>query len=109
MLRVVGSGASEHLANARYEDLLRAIGAYIDQNGWHDVLLTQLPEGVLLKGTAIEASQQGGRVERVVSVLFTHEDVAQMLDLGLARRQLSPADLEQQGKPKDHRPFWRRP
>ena len=45
---------SDVLRGVRYEDLLRAIGHYIDAHTITDVVLTQIPEGVLLKGTVIE-------------------------------------------------------
>jgi hypothetical protein len=102
-LRLIETGRAEKLVNVRYEDLLRVIGYYIDQHDWHDVLITQIPEGVLLKGIVIDASQKMGRVERVVAVLFTNEDVVRMLEEGLARRAAIPDD-----KTNDSRRFWRR-
>jgi hypothetical protein len=102
-LRVIETGRAERLVNVRYEDLLRAVGSYIDEHEWHDVLITQLPDGVLLKGMTIDSSQQVGRVERVVSVLFTNEDVVRLLDEGVARRFV-PEPV----KPPENKPFWRR-
>jgi hypothetical protein len=79
------SGRSEALRHVRYEDLLRAIGNYIDQHGFTDVLITQLPDGVLLKGTVIDRSNRMAN-ERISAVLFTNDDVIALLDASARRR-----------------------
>jgi hypothetical protein len=79
------SGRIEALRHVRYEDLLRAVGSYIDQHGFTDVLITQLPDGVLLKGTVIDRSMHVPH-ERISAVLFTNEDVVKLLDASARRR-----------------------
>lgn len=79
------TGRSEQLRNVRYEDLLRAIGGYIDQHGISDVVVTQIPEGVLLKGTSVE-SRATGPVERITAVVFTNDDIVTMLDASSRKR-----------------------
>jgi hypothetical protein len=74
----IDTGRSEQLRNVRYEDLLRAIGSYIDQHNLSDVVITQIPDGVLLKGTMIE-QRPGGPIERISAVVFTNEDVVNLL------------------------------
>jgi hypothetical protein len=81
----IDTGRSEALRHVRYEDLLRAIGGYIDQHGFTDVLVTQLPEGVLLKGTVIDRSNRSAN-ERISAVLFTDDDVIALLDANARRR-----------------------
>lgn len=80
------TGRSEQLVHVRYEDLLRALGGYIDQQGLTDVLITQIPDGVLLKGTAVEQRLRGVAVERITSVLFTNEDVVMLLEESFRKR-----------------------
>lgn len=79
------TGRNEALRHVRYEDLLRAVGGYIDQHGFTDVLITQLPDGVLLKGTVIDRSNRTAN-ERISAVLFTNDDVIALLDASSRRR-----------------------
>jgi hypothetical protein len=81
----IDTGRSEALRHVRYEDLLRAVGSYIDQHGFTDVLVTQLPEGVLLKGTVIDRSNRVAN-ERISAVLFTNDDVIALLEANARRR-----------------------
>lgn len=84
-LRVIETGRADRLANVRYEDLLRVVGYFVDQHKWHDVLVTQIPEGMLLKGIALEPTPQG-MVERIHARLFTNDDIVQLLDESFRRR-----------------------
>jgi hypothetical protein len=79
------TGRTEALRHVRYEDLLRAVGSYIDQHGFTDVLVTQLPEGILLKGTIIDRSTRSAN-ERIAAVLFTNDDVLELLKASARRR-----------------------
>ena len=81
----IDTGRAEKLRNVRYEDLMRAIGGYVDQHGLSDVLVTQIPDGVLLKGTAIE-NRPGGPLERITAIVFTNDDVAALLDASMRKR-----------------------
>lgn len=73
------SPTSDALRGVRYEDLLRAIGHYIDERQITDVVLTQIPEGVLLKGMTVERVG-AGVAERVTSILFSPEDIDRMVE-----------------------------
>ncbi len=55
--RQPANGSQEHLF--RYEDILRAIGRYIDDHGLQDVVLLQLESGILLRGLQPSASRSG--------------------------------------------------
>lgn len=81
----IDTGRSEALRHVRYEDLLRAVGSYIDTHGFSDVLITQLPDGVLLKGTVIDRTKRSAN-ERISAVLFTNDDVVALLDASARRR-----------------------
>jgi hypothetical protein len=85
MTRAIETGRSDELRSVRYEDLLRALGSYIDQHGLADVLITQIPDGVLLKGTVIDRTPRRA-VERITSILFTNDDVLTLLAESLRRR-----------------------
>lgn len=84
----IDTGRSKALEHVRYEDLLRAVGHYIDQHGMSDVVLTQIPDGILLKGTIID-QQPRGAVERIDAVLFTNDDIVALLDEGEQRRGIA--------------------
>ena len=85
-LRVIETGRAERLVNVRYEDLLRVVGYFVDQHKWHDVLVTQVPDGILLKGLAIEQTPQGA-IERIQAIHFTNDQIVGMLDEGFRRRE----------------------
>lgn len=85
MFQAIDTGRNEQLRLVRYEDLLRALGSYIDKHGLADVLITQIPDGVLLKGTVIDRTSRGA-FERIAAVLFTNEDVIALLDESMSRR-----------------------
>jgi hypothetical protein len=88
-LRLIETGRAERLVNVRYEDLLRVVGYYVDEHKWHDVVLTQIPDGMLLKGVVVEATPQGN-VERVTAILFTNDMIVELLNEGYRRRQPNP-------------------
>lgn len=91
-LYVIDTGRTEALAQVRYEDLMRALGSYIDEHGLAEVLITQIPSGILLKGTMIDRSR-AHPVEKITSTLFTNDDVAALLKKSEKRRgtgQLRP-------------------
>ena len=81
----IDTGRDEALRHVRYEDLMRAVGSYIDQNGFTDVLVTQIPDGVLLKGTIIDRSARTAN-EKISAILFTNEDIIALLDASFKRR-----------------------
>jgi hypothetical protein len=85
MTRAIETGRSEQLRSVRYEDLLRALGGYIDQHGLADVVITQIPDGVLVKGTVIDRTSRGA-FERITSILFTNDDILALLEESLRRR-----------------------
>jgi hypothetical protein len=95
----IDTGRGEALRHVRYEDLLRAVGNYIDHHGYTDVLITQIPDGVLLKGTVVDRSARIAN-EKISAILFTNEDIVALLDDSVRRRgqtdQLRARWLQQQ-------------
>jgi hypothetical protein len=75
-----------------YEEVLRSIGAMLDQRGMRDVALLETPDGFVVQGLAPQAvegsawTEQELRIEREV-LTFVDDDVARFMDEGLARRR----------------------
>ena len=65
-------GSPEYLF--RYEDILRAIGRYIDDNGVQDVVLLQLESGILLRGLQPSSNKTG---KELVEQLFTSKEMVE--------------------------------
>lgn len=84
-LRLIDTGRSADLDHVRYEDLMRALGSYVDQHGISDVVITQIPDGILLKGTMIDRSR-AQPVEKITATLFTNKDVVELLRSSEKRR-----------------------
>ncbi|MFO7271475.1 hypothetical protein [Sphaerobacter thermophilus] len=57
----------------RYEDILRAIGRYIDMNNIQDVILLQSEDGILLRGYRPAAAGRHGPA--LIQYLFTPADL----------------------------------
>ena len=73
-----------------YEEVLRSIGAFLDQRGMHDVLLVEAPDGFILQGVAVE-SESSARSEFVghqvkETLTFLDDDIARFMEEALARR-----------------------
>ncbi|HET9017151.1 MAG TPA: hypothetical protein VFN57_16225 [Thermomicrobiaceae bacterium] len=68
----------------RFEDILRAIGRYIDANGIQDVILLQSPDGILLRG--YRPSEVALRGPALVQHLFSTADIAAIDDEARRRR-----------------------
>ncbi|MCX7623963.1 MAG: hypothetical protein RMK01_02380 [Thermomicrobium sp.] len=71
----------------RYEDTLRALGHYLDQQRFTRILVVETPEGFLVKGYVATP----GRDEESFSLtpetlLFTDEDLLQLLEEAYRRR-----------------------
>jgi hypothetical protein len=80
-----------------YEEVLRSIGAILDQRGMREILIAETAEGYVVQGLAVggaegEAwSDAGARVEKQTFNLL-EEDVARLMDDGVARRATSATD-----------------
>lgn len=82
-----------------YEEVLRSIGAILDQRGMRKIVLIETADGFLVQGLAAVAvagedgwTDTGGGVEKQ-SFSLTDEDVAKLVDDALARRAL-PAPID---------------
>lgn len=63
---------NNHTGLIRYEDILRAIGRYIDMHEIQDVILLQGEDGILLRGYRRSAEAPGGAL---IQHLFTQADL----------------------------------
>ena len=74
-----------------FEEVLRSIGAYLDQRGMKDVLVLEAPDGFIVQalvhvGTTTSAwSESMGQVE-TETMTFADEDIARFMDEAIARR-----------------------
>jgi len=73
-----------------FEEVLRSIGAFLDQRGMRDVLLLEAPDGFIVQGLVIEggsgtwSESVGHQVKETLT--FLDDDVARFLDEAMARR-----------------------
>lgn len=74
-----------------FEEVLRCMGAYLDQRGMKDVLVLEVPDGFIVQGLAVVGasssawSESMGQVE-TETMTFADEDVAKFMDEAMARR-----------------------
>ena len=78
-----------------YEEVLRSIGAFLDQRGMHDVLLVEAPDGFILQGVAME-SEASARSESAgyqvkETLTFLDDDIARFMEEAVARRTVTTA------------------
>lgn len=75
-----------------YEEVLRSIGAFLDQRGMREVLLVELLDGFIAQGLVVENAATGAWSEHVgqqekETYSFQDEDVARFMEEGHARRE----------------------
>ncbi len=75
-----------------YEDVLRSIGAVLDQRGMREVTLAETDDGFLVQGLALSAGEDrpwNDPAARLVKETFhlREDDVARFMDEAVARRQ----------------------
>ncbi|MCX7622755.1 MAG: hypothetical protein RMK01_12220 [Thermomicrobium sp.] len=78
-------GASGELLVYRYEDILRAVGRFIDEQELQDVVIYQTEQGVLVRG--LQRPRPGQRLTPTFCErLFSREEIAAILEEGRRRR-----------------------
>jgi hypothetical protein len=78
-----------------YEDVLGAIGYFIDQNNLSEICMVELREGILLRGMS-KTAHPGGYQTMMESYLFTNEDLDRIVNEAYARRQAEEQQKMQQ-------------
>jgi hypothetical protein len=74
-----------------YEEVLRSIGAFLDQRGMRDILLTEAPDGFIVQGLVPSAgggsgwSESMGQLQKE-TLTFLDDDIARFMDEAVARR-----------------------
>lgn len=68
-----------------YEEVLRAIGFFVDQNNLKEICIIELKEGLLVRGLRYTADP-GGWHTISESFLFTNEDLEKIVDESFKRR-----------------------
>ena len=74
-----------------FEEVLRSIGAYMDQRGLKDILLMEAPDGFIVQGLAHVGGSSGawtdavGQVEKE-TMTFIDDDIGRFMDEAAARR-----------------------
>jgi hypothetical protein len=68
-----------------YEDVMRALGYFIDQNSLREICIVELKEGILLRGTSHTANRSGF-LSMSESYLFTNEDLERIIEEAYERR-----------------------
>ncbi|MCX2726030.1 hypothetical protein OO015_00720 [Thermomicrobium sp. 4228-Ro] len=71
----------------RYEDTLRALGHYLDQQRFTRILVVETPEGFLVKGyVATPGRDDESFTLSPETLLFTDDDLLQLLEEAYRRR-----------------------
>jgi hypothetical protein len=75
-----------------YEEVLRSIGAFIDQRGMREILLAEAPDGFIIQGivgAAVDVSAWADPAARVEKETYTFldDDIARFMEEALARRR----------------------
>ena len=75
-----------------FEEVLRSIGAFLDQRGMREILLVEVPDGFVVQGLAATAAGAGGWAESVGSLhketlTFFDDDISRFMDEAAARRK----------------------
>ena len=74
-----------------YEEVLRSIGAFLDQRGMREVMVVEAPDGFVVQGIVVEDSATGAWSEHVgmqskETFTFLDDDIARFMEEGHARR-----------------------
>jgi hypothetical protein len=74
-----------------FEEVLRSIGAFLDQRGMRDVLLVEAPDGFIVQGLVVEATAAGAwsdmaGQQRKETLTFLDDDIARFMEEALSRR-----------------------
>ena len=75
-----------------YEDILRSVGAILDQRGMREVTVAETDDGFMVQGLAVEAGEDkswGDPSARQTKETFylRDDDIARLMDEAVARRQ----------------------
>jgi hypothetical protein len=74
-----------------FEEVLRSIGAFLDQRGMRDILLVEAADGFIVQGLVMEGGVSGTWSETVgrqvkETLTFVDDDIARFMDEAMSRR-----------------------
>jgi hypothetical protein len=75
-----------------YEEVLRSIGAFLDQRGMREMLVVEAPDGFIVQGLVVESASTGAWSEHLGTQVketftFLDDDIARFMEEGHARRE----------------------
>jgi len=78
-----------------FEEVLRSIGAFLDQRGMREILLVEAPDGFIVQGLVVSTASAGTWSEQIGhqtkdTFTFLDDDIARFLEEGHARRDNGP-------------------
>ena len=79
-----------------FEEVLRSIGAFLDQQGLREILLTEVSDGFIVQGLAPSRAEgrswtePAGQLEKE-TLTFLDDDISRFMDEALARRNAGRA------------------
>src|SRR5664280_3375380 len=82
---------SEGSPRQNYEEVLRSIGAFLDQRGMREILLVEARDGFVIQGLIVDTAGAGTWSETIghqtkETFTFLDDDIARFLEEGHARR-----------------------
>jgi hypothetical protein len=80
-----------------FEEVLRSIGAFLDQRAMREVLLLEAPDGFIVQGLVVAGGSTGTWSESMgqegkETLTFLDDDIARFMEEALARRGRSSTD-----------------
>jgi hypothetical protein len=74
-----------------FEEVLRSIGAFLDQRGMREVMVVEAPDGFIVQGLVVGTASTGAWSDHLGSqtketFTFLDEDIARFMEEGHARR-----------------------
>ncbi len=74
-----------------YEEVLRSIGAFLDQRGMREILVVEAPDGFVVQGLIVDTASVGTWSEHIgqqskETFTFLDDDIARFMEEGHARR-----------------------
>jgi hypothetical protein len=80
-----------------YEEVLRSIGAFVDQRGLHEILLAEAPDGFIVQGIVGQTMDAAAWSDPMLTITketytFLDEDIARFLEDSQARRRSGAAN-----------------
>jgi hypothetical protein len=85
----------EGSARQDFEEVLRSIGAFVDQRGMKDVLLVEAPDGFIVQGLVMSGANTGTWSDTMgtqskETLTFLDDDIARFMEEATARRERVP-------------------